>query len=82
MPRDARLTTRYAAVRLASTTEVKSSSLIRSSRPSRVIPAFDTTISTVPPKWSSTAVKAASTSSFEVTSHFTPKRPSGGGDEL
>jgi hypothetical protein len=46
------------------------------------MPAFETNTSTVPPKCSSTAVKAASTCSPEVTSHCTPKKSSGGGEEL
>jgi hypothetical protein len=82
MARAARFTTRYDAVRLASTTEEKSSSDMRRSKPSRVMPAFDTRISTGPPKCSSTALNAASTSSFDVTSQRTAKNCSGGGDEL
>ncbi len=57
-------------------TSVKASSPIRMSSPSRVMPALLTSTSTGP--WcSSTAVKAASTSALEVTSHCTPNRPSG-----
>ena len=62
-------------------TLVKSSSLIRSSSPSLLMPALDTSTSTGPPKCSSTAAKAASTSAVDVTSHFTPNSPSGGSDE-
>src|SRR5664279_3604390 len=59
MPVAARLATRYEPVRLASSTRVKVSSLIRSSRLSSVIPAFDTSTSIGP--WDfSTSVKAAS----------------------
>ena len=57
-------------------TRPNDSSLIRSSKVSSVIPAFDTRISTGPCS-ASTAVKAASTSSAEVTSQRTPKMPSG-----
>ena len=56
-------------------TDVKSSSLIRSSRPSLVMPAFDTSTSTVPPNSASTASKAASTSVDDVTSHLTREEP-------
>ncbi len=62
-------------------TLVKSSSLIRSSSPSLVTPALETSTSTGPPKCSSTAANAASTSADDVTSHFTPNSPSGGSDE-
>ena len=62
-------------------TEVKFSSLIFMNSPSLVMPAFDTRISTGP-NCASTALNAASTLSVEVTSHCTPNRPSGGGDEL
>jgi len=79
MPWAARLATRYAAVRLASTTDAKSSSLMRSSSPSLVMPAFDTSTWTGP--WaSSAALNAASTSAADVTSHFTASTPSGGGE--
>ena len=44
----ARLATRKAPVRLASRTEVKSSSLMRSTSLSRVMPALDTSTSTGP----------------------------------
>ena len=81
MPLAARLVTRYDAVRLASSTDAKSSSLIRRSNPSFVTPAFETSTSTVPPKCSSTAANAASTCAESVTSHCTPNKPSGGGDE-
>ena len=81
MPRAARLVTRYEAVRLASMTLAKSSSLIRNSKPSRVTPAFDTSTSTSPPNSASIAANAASTCSVLVTSHATPKKPAGGGDE-
>ena len=58
-------------------TAVKSSSLMRRSRPSRVMPAFDTSTSTGPPKCSSTAAKAASTSGVDVTSHLHAEQPVG-----
>ena len=77
----ARLVTRYAAVRLVSMTDVNASSLIRSSSPSWVTPAFETSTSTGP-NCSSTALKAASTLSVERTSHDTPNSPSGGGELL
>src|SRR5664280_2341297 len=77
MPVAARLATRYEPVRLASSTRVKVSSLIRSSRLSSVIPAFDTSTSIGP--WDfSTSVKAASMLAGSVTSHTTPASPSGG----
>ena len=60
MPRTARLATRYAPVRLVSSTSAKASSLISASSVSRVTPALATSTSTGP--WSaSTAAKAAST---------------------
>ena len=62
-------------------TAVKSSSLMRSSSMSLFTPAFDTSTSTGPPKCSSTAANASSTSVADVTSHFTPNSPSGGSDE-
>ena len=55
---------------------MKSSSFIRISSPSRVIPALLTSTSTGP--WcSSTSVNARSTASASVTSHCTPNSPSG-----
>ncbi len=66
-------------MRLASITDVKSSSLMRRSSPSLVTPALDTSTSTGP-YCSSTALNAASTDSPEVTSQATPNRPSGGGE--
>ncbi len=62
-------------------TDAKSASLIRSSSPSLVMPALDTSTSTGPNS-ASTASNAASTDSAEVTSQCTANRPSGGGDEL
>ena len=58
-------------------TAVKSSSLMRSSRPSRVTPAFETSTSTGSPKCSVTSAKAASTSSRgrDVAGH--PEQPVG-----
>ncbi len=61
-------------------TSAKSSSDIRSSSPSRVIPALATRISTGPCR-SSTAAKAASTCWAEVTSHATADSPSGASPE-
>ena len=52
-------------------TEAKLASLMRSNRPSFVMPALDTSTSTGP-NFASTAVNAASTLSLEVTSHDTP----------
>ena len=68
-------------MRLASTTAAKSASVIRKRSVSLVMPAFDTKISTGP-NFSSISLNAASTCAASVTSHFTPKRPSGGGEEL
>ena len=62
-------------------TESNSSSLIRMSSVSRVMPALATSTSTGPPKISSAAVKAASTEAESVTSHRTPCSPSGGSPE-
>ena len=62
-------------------TEAKSVSLMRSKRPSLVIPALETSTSTGPSS-ASIESKAAPTDSAEVTSHATAKTPSGGGDEL
>ena len=81
IPWVARLTTRKAAVRLASMTPVKSASLIRSRSMSLLTPAFETSTSTGPPKCSSIAAKALSTSADDVTSHLTPNSPSGGSEE-
>ncbi len=44
------------------------------------MPALETSTSTGPNS-ASTAANAASTDSVEVTSHCTPKKPSGGGEE-
>ena len=79
----ARLATRNEPVRLASMTSVKASSLMRSMRPSRVMPALATRTSTGPQALSMVA-KAASTCSPSVTSHRTARKrsasaPSGGG---
>jgi hypothetical protein len=79
IPRVARLVTRKAPVRFASSTRVNCSSLIRSSKVSSVIPALDTRISTGPCV-SSISVNAASTCCASVTSHLTPRRPSGVSD--
>ena len=62
-------------------TDVKSSSPIRSSSMSLFMPAFDTSTSTGPPKCSSTALNASSTSAPDVTSHFTANSPVGGSAE-
>ena len=78
MPEAARLATRYAPPRLVSSTDPKVSSSIRSSSWSAVIPALATSTSTLPCS-ASTAEKAASTSTAEVTSHLTASSPSGGG---
>ena len=48
---------------------------------SLLTPALDTSTSTGPPKCSSTAANAVSTSADDVTSHLTPNSPSGGSDE-
>ena len=69
-----RLASRQVAVRLVATTASKSSSDMRTRRPSRVMPALATSTSTGP-SWSSTWLTAASTWSGSVTSHFTVSRP-------
>src|ERR1039457_2697947 len=74
MPRTARLATRYAPVRLVSITEVKSSSLIRASNWSWVIPALATRTSTGPCV-ASTSVKALSTAAVSRTSDATVASP-------
>ena len=80
MPVAARLATRYEPVRFASSTGLKVSSLIRSSRVSSVMPALDTSTSTGP--WVfSTSVNAASMLAASVTSQITPASPSGGSPE-
>jgi hypothetical protein len=80
MPRTARLATRYAPVRLVSSTSAKASSLISASSVSRVTPALATSTSTGP--WSaSTAAKAASTEVPSRTSHRTTASPSTGSPE-
>ena len=58
-------------------TRDQSSSLIRSTSVSAVIPAFATSTSTGPCA-ASISAKAASTDSASVTSHFTARTPSGG----
>ena len=78
MPDAARFATRYVPARFVSTTVVKSASLMRSSSPSFVMPAFATSTSTGP-KRSSTAANVASTSDVLVTSQRSEKRSSGGG---
>ena len=76
MPFVARCTTRKEPVRLVSTTEVKSSSDMRSSSWSWVMPALATSTSTGP--WAcSTSRKAASTEAASVTSARTARTPSG-----
>src|SRR5262245_52683321 len=82
MPCVALLATRYAAVRFASNTDVKSSSPMRNNKPSRVMPAFDTSTSTASPNSSSTAANAPSTAAASVTSHLTANNSSGGGELL
>ena len=72
IPLTARRDTRKAPVRLASTTSLKSSSDMRSTKPSWVIPALATSTSTGP-NFSSMAEKAASTASESVTSQATGK---------
>ncbi|SII79807.1 Uncharacterised protein [Mycobacteroides abscessus subsp. abscessus] len=72
----ARLTVRKAPARFVSRTASKSSSLIRMSRLSRVMPALATTTSTGP-SFSSTSVKARSRDSASVTSAATASAPSG-----
>src|SRR4051812_21232887 len=76
MPCAARLATRYAPVRFASTTFAKDSSDMRSSSVSSVVPALETSTWTGPSS-ASTTLNAASTCSPEVTSHSTPNSPSG-----
>src|SRR5688500_15395810 len=76
MPLAARLANRKVPVRLVSMTEDQSSSLIRSSRVSLVMPALATRTSTGPCA-SSTCVKAASTWAASVMSQRTSSAPSG-----
>ncbi len=76
MPLVARLTTRNVPVRLVSTTLVKSSSDMRSSSWSFVMPAFATSTS-IGPSSASTCVKAASTDAVSVMSACTVRAPSG-----
>ena len=68
--------TRNAPVRLVAMTASQSSSLIRSSSVSRVMPAFATSTSTLP-RAASTWANAASTWPGSVTSHDTPNTPVG-----
>ena len=76
MPLAARLASRKVPVRLVSMTDDQSSSLIRRSRVSLVMPALATSTSTGP--WaSSTCLNAASTASGSVMSHRTSSAPSG-----
>ncbi len=77
MPLAARLATRKEPVRFVSMTRDQSSSLIRSTRVSAVMPALATSTSTGPCA-ASISVNAASTDSGSVTSHFTPSTPAGG----
>jgi hypothetical protein len=74
----ARFVTRNAPVRLASMTEVKSSSFIISRSVSALAPAALTSTSTGPSS-SSTWVKAASTVSASVRSQRTGNRPGSSG---
>src|SRR6266540_4763922 len=76
MPFAARLATRNDPVRLVSITLDQSSSVIRSSSVSRVMPALATSTSTGPCA-ASISANAASTCSGSVTSHLTPRNPSG-----
>ena len=76
IPFDARFTTRNAPPRLVATTESKSSSLIRISSVSFVMPAFATTTSTGPSS-ASTTRNAASSDAASVTSACTASTPSG-----
>lgn len=69
-----RLARRQVAVRLVSSTVEKSSSDMRTSRPSRLTPALATSTSTGP-SCSSTVPTALSSCSGSVTSHFTGSRP-------
>jgi len=66
---------------LVSTTEENSSSVMRISNVSRVIPALATTTSMVGPSCSSAAAKAASTETGSPTSHATAASPSGAAPE-
>ena len=75
MPFDTRLATRKPPLRLASMTSMKSSSLMRRTRPSLVMPALETRISTGP-SFSSTSDTAASTDAESVTSACTTRRSS------
>jgi hypothetical protein len=77
IPFAARLATRYEPVRFVSMTASQSSSVIRSTSVSRVMPAFATSTSTGPCA-ASISAKAPSTCSASVTSHFTPRNPAGG----
>ena len=74
--RAARLATRNDPVRLVAITASQSSSDIRISRVSRVMPALATSTSTGPSA-ASTWANAASTWPASVTSHWTPSTPSG-----
>src|SRR3984885_5712163 len=74
MPRTARLATRQAPVRLVSSTAPKSSSDMRASSWSRVIPALPPSTSTGPCA-ASAAVKAASTDAGSRTSQRATDRP-------
>ena len=76
MPLEARFTTRNAPPRFVSTTVSNSSSLIRISRVSLVMPAFATTTSTGPSS-ASTWLNAASTDAASVTSARTVSAPAG-----
>ena len=76
MPFDARFTTRKAPERFVSMTEVKSSSVIRMSKVSLVMPALATTTSTGPSS-ASIVLNAVSMEAASVTSARTVKLPVG-----
>ncbi len=81
MPFDARFTTRNEPPRFVSTTLSNSSSDIRMSRVSRVMPAFATTTSTGPSSCS-IWLKAASRVDASVTSARTVSVPAGPSPDL
>src|SRR6476620_1879854 len=81
IPLLARRAQRKAAARLVSMTLSNSSSLMRMSSWSAVMPALATRTSTGPPSSSSALAKAASTEAVSVTSQMTPCNPSGGSPE-
>jgi hypothetical protein len=77
IPRAARFSSRKLPVRFVSRTASQSSSPIRNSSVSEVMPALATSTSTGPCSRSASE-KAESTCSESVTSHFTARTPSGG----